>query len=337
MVEMSGSLALVVGITGRFGGAAAMALLQRGVRLRAIVRDEKAAQRRLIEQGFRPGMVELVVGNATDPGAMIAAAEGATIVVHGVNPPKYRNWRSKALPMMANAIAAAEVHGARLVFPGNLYVYDQAQAPLVDEIAPQLATTRKGAIRREMELMLRAAGHRGVRTLTIRAGDFFGPGRGDGWFGAMLKHGKHGVSAIIDPAYQGIGHSWAYAPDLGEAVARLLERDDVLATCAVFHFRGHWVEPGEMASAIAASLPGNVPIKRFPWLMVRLATPFVRLLREIAEVAWLWKVPMRLDNRQLEAVIGPEPHTPLRQAVSTAMAPIRSKLGQVSGYLAEAS
>ena len=261
-----------------------------------------------------------MVGNATDPGAMITAADGVAMIVHGANPPKYRNWRSKGLPMLANAIAAAEIHGARLVFPGNLYVYDQAQAPMVDEIAPQLATTRNGTIRREMEMMLRAAGHRGVKTLTVRAGDFFGPGPGDGWFRAMLKQGKNGVSAVIDPARPGIGHSWAYAPDLGEAVARLLEREDALATCAVFHFRGHWVAPGEMASAIAAALQGNVPIKRFPWLMVRLATPFVRLLREIAEVAWLWKVPMQLDNRRLEALIGPEPHTELRHAVVATLA-----------------
>ena len=39
---------------------------------------------------------------------------------NGGNPPKYKNWRGLALPMLANAIEAAKTVKARLVFQGNI-------------------------------------------------------------------------------------------------------------------------------------------------------------------------------------------------------------------------
>lgn len=316
MVEQTGSVALVIGITGGFGGAVAAALQRHGMGVRALVRDPQTARRRLAVHGLDAASVELVRGDAGDRAAVIDAAKGVAVIVHGGNPPKYRNWRGLALPMLGNVIAAAEASGARVVFPGNLYIYDPTQGPVVDEGAPSLTGTKKGAIRREMEAMLADAGRRGVRSLTVRAGDFFGPGASEGWFAAMLKRGKAGVTAVVDPGRT--GHSWAYLPDIGETVARLLAHD--LPTRAVFHFRGHWVDPGVMAAAIATASPGSVSVKPFSWLLFRLVAPFVRLFGEIAEVAWLWKVPMRLDNQRLEAVIGVEPHTELRHAVTATLA-----------------
>jgi len=44
-------------------------------------------------------------------------------------------------------------------------------------------------------------------------------------------------------------------------------------------------------------------------------TPFVRVLREMREMRYLWQVPLQLDNRKLVALLGQEPHTPLDEAV----------------------
>jgi nucleoside-diphosphate-sugar epimerase len=43
-------------------------------------------------------------------------------------------------------------------------------------------------------------------------------------------------------------------------------------------------------------------------------------LREAMEMRWLWEHPLRLDNRKLEARIGPEPHTPLAEALRVTLA-----------------
>jgi nucleoside-diphosphate-sugar epimerase len=63
----------------------------------------------------------------------------------------------------------------------------------------------------------------------------------------------------------------------------------------------------------------DLPVKAFPWWLAVLASPFVETLREVLEMRYLWNQPLRLDNAKLVSVIGPEPHTPLDQAVKTAL------------------
>ncbi|WP_156950467.1 hypothetical protein [Hyphomonas oceanitis] len=43
--------------------------------------------------------------------------------------------------------------------------------------------------------------------------------------------------------------------------------------------------------------------------------PFVSLFREMAEMQYLWTVPVRLDNSKLVSRLGSEPHTPLDEAL----------------------
>ncbi len=43
-----------------------------------------------------------------------------------------------------------------------------------------------------------------------------------------------------DPREAGIGHAWAYLPDVGETFARLADREGELGPFARFHFAGHW-------------------------------------------------------------------------------------------------
>ena len=53
--------------------------------------------------------------------------------------------------------------------------------------------------------------------------------------------------------------------------------------------------------------------------LVALASPFVEMFREVLEMRYLWNEPLRLDNARLVSAIGPEPHTPIDQAVKTAL------------------
>jgi hypothetical protein len=52
---------------------------------------------------------------------------------------------------------------------------------------------------------------------------------------------------------------------------------------------------------------------------MRLLSPFVPLFRELTEMRYLWSVPVRMENRQLRAVLGSEPHTPLNIAVRSTL------------------
>jgi nucleoside-diphosphate-sugar epimerase len=57
----------------------------------------------------------------------------------------------------------------------------------------------------------------------------------------------------------------------------------------------------------------------FPWWLSTLAAPFVVTFREMQEMHYLWRTPLRMDNQRLVAVLGKEPHTPLEQAVEATL------------------
>ncbi len=316
-MDGNGKTALVIGATGGIGGEVAAALLRRGWRVRGLNRDPAAAARRTAD---RPG-IAWVAGDAMNPADVRRAAEGVAVIVHAANPPGYRNWRGLALPMLDSTIAAAEETGARIVFPGTVYNFGRDAFPLLSEGSPQNPATRKGRIRLEMEQRLAAASRRGVRTLVVRAGDYFGPRPGNSWFSdGMVRKGRP-LRSVMNPGRPGVGHAWAYMPDVAETMVRLLERGDALEDFAVFHFGGHWLEDNREMSEAAlrvAGQPGG-SVRRFPWWAMVAIAPFVTFAYEMLEMRYLWKVPVRLDNRKLVAFLGGEPHTPLETAVRAAL------------------
>ena len=255
------------------------------------------------------------------PEDVVAAAKGADIIVHGVNPPGYRNWRGLALPMLDSTIAAAKASGARIVFPGTIYNYGPDAFPLLSERSPQNALTRKGKIRVEMERRLEAASRDGVRTLIVRAGDFFGPRAGNSWFTqGMITPGRP-VRSILYPGRPDVGHGFAYLPDLAATIVQLIEREAELADFDVFHFGGHWLDPGFAFAQAIQRVVGEPkrPIRLFPWVLAYALSPFVRVFREMLELRYVWQRPVQLDNAKLVAFLGAEPHTPLDAAVRASL------------------
>jgi len=314
-MEMSMSkkqTALVIGATGGIGGEIARVLAERGWQVRGLHRDPEAARRRTGTMA-----IEWVRGDAMIPADVLRAAEGAELIFHGANPPGYRNWSGLVLPMLENTIAAAWAVGARIAFPGTVYNFGPDSLPLVAEDAPQNPLTRKGKIRVAMEERLRLAADAGTAVLIVRAGDFFGPTAGNSWFAqGIVKPGK-AVRSLTYPGSREVGHDWAYLPDLAETFARLIDRADELPRFARFHFRGHFFDRGvEIAEATRRVLgKPDLPIRGFPWLAARLASPFVETFREVLEMRYLWTERLELDNRRLVAFLGEEPHTPLELAL----------------------
>ena len=52
-----------------------------------------------------------------------------------------------------------------------------------------------------------------------------------------------------------------------------------------------------------------------PWPLLRTLEIVIPTYRELAEMAYLWQVPHRIDGRKLEATIGAIPHTPFETAI----------------------
>ncbi len=252
---------------------------------------------------------------------VLRAAAGASVIVHGVNPPGYRNWGQLVLPMIDNTIAAARAVGARILMPGTIYNYGPDAFPLLSEDSPQRPVSVKGGIRVELEKRLERAASDGVPVILVRAGDFFGPNAGNNWFAQGLVMPGKPVRFVINPGRRGIGHAWAYLPDMAETFMQLLDRADQLPAFARFHmdgfFRCGWHADGQDDRPCSRqAVPSYLVV---PLVARRLARPFVPLMRELHEMRYLWKRTIRLDNRRLVERLGAEPRTPLDEAVKTTL------------------
>ncbi|MGN6376417.1 MAG: NAD-dependent epimerase/dehydratase family protein [Sphingomonas sp.] len=313
-MEQHSKKALVIGATGGIGSELARALLARGWAVRALHRDPQRAAT------SNPAL-QWVAGDAMEREAVVRAAEGMTVIVHAVNPPGYRNWAGLVLPMLDNTIAAATAHGARVLLPGTVYNYGPDAGEAVDESAPQNPQTRKGAIRAEMERRLQRAAGAGAKALVVRAGDFYGPRTGNSWLAQGMVPMPGPVKRVFNPARRRIGHAWAYLPDLAEAIARLLERGDELADFDSFHFGGTWVDDNRAFAEAIRSAAGRpkAPIYPFPWPLVHALSPFNETAREMREMIYLWRRPLRLLDDRLRRFLGEVPATPLAAALRTTL------------------
>jgi len=167
---------LVLGAAGRLGHKAAETFRDAGWIVTSLMRPGGAAR--------APAHTTVLEIDALDHAAVGKAARGVDVVLHALNPP-YTDWARLALPLAYSAVAAAETAGATLLFPGNLYNYGSPLPPVIDENTPMRPSSRKGQLRVAIEDRLMEAAERGVRTIILRAGDFYGGGPGS-WFDLVL-------------------------------------------------------------------------------------------------------------------------------------------------------
>jgi nucleoside-diphosphate-sugar epimerase len=305
---------LVLGAAGRLGYKAAQAFRAARWSVTSLVRPGSAAR--------APAGTEIVELSALDHDAVAAAARGADVVLHALNP-TYADWPRLALPLAYSAINAAETAGATLLFPGNLYNYGSPMPPVIDEAAPMRPSARKGQLRVAMEERMAEAAERGVRTIVLRAGDFFGGGHGS-WLDLVLTK-DIAQGRLTYPGPLDVVHEWAYLPDVAAALVRLAEVREKLRPFEVFDFPGHAVTGREFTTAIARALHRQLQVKRMTWWLIHAFRPFVPLCRELSEIAYLWNEPHRIDGGKLAGVIDETPRTPLDVAVTRALQDLGAK------------
>src|SRR6266699_3513305 len=232
---------LVLGATGRFGAAASEAFRKAGWSVTAQVRPGAAAR--------APRGTQVL--EALDRAAVVEAARGMDIVVHALNP-RYTEWHRLALPMAYSAIEAAEAAGATLMFPGNVYNYGAGMPAVIDETTAMHPSSHKGQLRLMIEERMREASDRGVRTIILRAGDFFGGGRGS-WLDLVIAKDL-GRGRLTYPGPLNVVHEWAYLPDLVAALVRLASVRERLGRFETFGFSGHAVTGREFVRAIEKAM-----------------------------------------------------------------------------------
>jgi nucleoside-diphosphate-sugar epimerase len=299
---------LVLGAAGRLGTVAAEAFRDAGWAVTSLVRPGHAAR--------APTGTDVVEADALDHQAVAAAARGAAVILHALNP-RYTRWSRRALPLTYSVVDAAEASGATLLFPGDLYNYGAPLPAVIDETTPMHPSSRKGQLRVTMEQRMAEAADRGLRVIILRAGDFYGRGRGS-WFDLVVAN-DIGRGRVSYPGPLDLVHEWAYLPDFAAALVRLAAIRERLPRFASFGFPGHAVSGREFTAAITRAAGRELAFKPMTWWLIYLGRPIVPMCRELSEIAYLWHAPHRIDGGKLASAIGDVPHTLLDVAVAGAL------------------
>lgn len=327
MLTNDSKTVLILGARGRFGLAAVHAFSQAGWQVLAQVRPAAAGLQPADTTGPALPGVSWRAQELTDTAALAAAADGAGVVVHALSPPyTHRQWRAQVPALMDAAIRVSRQLGATLMLPGNVYNFGASMPALLHEDTPQAATTVKGRIRIGLEQQLAAATRDGrMKAVVIRAGDFFGSGRGS-WLDlvmvAKLPRGK-----LVLPGPLNVATAWAYLPDLARSFVQVAARREQLPAFETLHFGGYslsgqdWLEVLTDLAWEQGWLPasGQLRLGSLPWPLIRAGSLVVPTWESLCEMRYLWNTPHRLASDKLTTLLGSEPHTPLAQAVQSAL------------------
>ncbi len=309
---MSGRI-LVMGAAGRLGFSAAEAFRDAGWTVKGLVRPRRA--------GFLPRAVEPVEVVARDDA--VKAARGCDVVLNALNP-AITEWGKNALALAHSAIACAEDNGATLMFPGSVWNFGEAMPPVLDEHTPMRPTTRKGQMRVEIEQRIAEACDRGMRAIVLRAGDFFGAGRGS-WLDLVIAKNIQ-RQRLTYPGPLDVVHAWAYLPDLTATMVELARRRAQFGRLESFGFAGHAVTGHGLIASIEAVTGGTFNVRPMSWWMIKTLGQLLAMGRELSELEYLWRVPHRVSGDKLKGAIGEVPHTPLNVALAASLRALGHRL-----------
>lgn len=287
------AVVLVLGASGLFGGQAAHAFAAAGWEVRR----------------YRRG---------TD---MVAAAQGADIIVNGLNPPMYHNWARLIPQITAQVIGAARASGATVIVPANVYVYGGQSGPWGPD-TPHLPCSRKGAIRAEMEADYRNSG---VPVILLRGGDFLLPDAPGSVMNRVVMKGlaRGRLTAIAAPD---VARAYAYLPDMARAAVALADRRASLPRFADIPFAGLTFSLRQWQAEVSRQTGRAMHMRPFPWWQLTLLSPFWELARELREMRYLYEIPHRLDAAPLNALLPDFQTSSLVQVVAAHLAAKASEL-----------
>jgi nucleoside-diphosphate-sugar epimerase len=294
-------LTAIVGATGPTGRQLARELVGRGWRVRVVARRREGLERALA--GVE---VEIVPGDALDPGSIRAAVAGCGLVVDCIGLPPARMADH---PRTArNLAAAAGAEGARLLQVSSYWAFLPHRGEVVSEAHPREGGHEWFRLRREAEDVMLAAG-----AAVVHLPDFFGPGVHTSSVQMALADAAAGkaVSCIGDPD---ASREIAFVPDAMRLVADLAARDEAYGTD--WGLPGNGVaSPRDLARLAGEHLGREVKVRCVaPWLL-RLLALAVPALRPAVPLAPHYSRPVRYDTTKLRHLLGDPRLTPLPEAL----------------------
>lgn len=308
---MADELHVVFGAHGPLGSAIVRLLARANVPVRAVVRKTAA------ERFTWPSHVEVFHGDAVYRHSAIDAAEGATVVYRCI-PVRYSLWADVWQAATANIIAASEHAGARLVSPGNVYVYGDFHEAPADEDHPLDAGGKKGRLRvATQETLWRAHREGRVELVIPRVPDPFGPRVMNRVFGSLFESAVRGRSApwFGDPD---VRRDFLFIDDAA-AASVLLGRSDK-AYGEAWHVPGAGaMTPREFIGLVYGAAGHKAKFHRLTPAAVRLKSLVDAETREFLEFRYLFERSCVLDGGKFARAFPEFTYTPHEKAIESTL------------------
>ncbi|CAN7538742.1 NAD-dependent epimerase/dehydratase family protein [Arthrobacter sp. LjRoot78] len=298
----------VVTGAGPVGWTVAEQLAGQGKRVRVLTRSGSGPDHALIER------MSVDVAN---PALLEEAFAGAAAVFHCIHGSAYAAdaWR-RELPRAEEAVlAAAGEAGAVVVFPESLYSYSRPDAVMAED-SPREAQGGKRGVR---TALLKARAASPTNTVSVVAGDFFGPRVRNSHAGERIVPAVLAGNRLLVIGSADQPHSFTYVPDLAAAMIRAAQTPALWNR--VWHApTGPAVTQRRLAAAFAEA--GGVPAPKMgavPGWALRAMGLFSGGTRELAEMLYQFERPFVMDSHASEDALGLHP-TPLPEAAAATVA-----------------
>lgn len=289
-------LQLVIGSTGSLGNAIVNELTSSGKPVRALVRNPTKARKIFTS----PDKVEIVKGSAVEIETLEKAFDGVELFHNCLNVP-YSQW-SRLPEIHRRIIDIASKSKAKMVFPGNVYIFGHSQTEKVREDHPRNPCSKKGRIRLQLEeTFMRYSRENKVPCVIMRFPDYYGPNSAsiaDGIFRSAVSGKTARWFGKLD-----VIHEFIFISDAAKAMIMASERADAFGQ----DFNVPGPEPIRVRDWIslvfkqAGFEPKMVGTGR---MFVRLASLFNSTARAFAEMQYLTEEPLILDGSQFNSFFG---------------------------------
>jgi len=288
----------IVGATGAVGKALAAEFARAGTPFRVVARSEEKLRRDFGQYG---DLVEYRVADLQDPLTAAAATKDIDLVFYTIGVPyTHFSLHPKLTRTALDAATASRVK--RFVLVGTVYPYGIPRTEFVDESHPREPNTFKGRMRKDQEdLVLAADGRDGLRTTILRPPDFYGPESELSYASDIFKAALEGRPAnVIGPV--DTPHEFVFVPDVAKTLIALSNHE------AAYGQSWNLAGPGaittkQFAEMVFTAAGQKLRLRVAGKRTLNMLGIFKPMLREIAEMNYLWTTPVKLDDSRLRRLL----------------------------------
>jgi nucleoside-diphosphate-sugar epimerase len=306
-----GSIALF-GAAGAIGHSLAAELQSRRISYRAVGREAERLQRDF------PGAAIATADFFTKEGVQDAASGIDTIFYLAGAP--YTEFFKHPI-MVRNALDAAQAAGVRrFVHVAPVYSYGPPLTRPVPESQPHAPNTRKGRFRLEQEQAVLERNAPGFATMVVHLPDFYGPHAELSYANAFMREALSGKTAsFIGPL--DARREFLFVPDAAAPLLALAALDDAYGRC--WNLGGESIVARDFANGVFAAIGKSPKYRSVPKWVLQIVGVGVPLMREVAEMYYLFDSGFVLDDAALRGRLGGWKKTPFADGIAQTIASMR--------------